>query len=354
MTEFNLSNVPSTTNSTDALLDACNNGVYYLTKIPSGWLYVNYIVGILTNIFLSLVGSAANLLVILAYFEKLRCREFNTTLLTYLATVDLLTSAIVQPLMISRHLLELLDEHSCTFWLVIRRLFEFTVPVSFLTVALITYERYQALFCPTKYRNPKLKRRIHRAMVAIWLFALATTCLRIFDFFSIVYFGLALLIILALFVANMTIYFKIGKMAVNYTKRRRTATVNSMNRQDSRKKLARDRRSTRTLFYVFLSLLLCYLPMAGAIMYTLITSEKGKTLGFLFGYLPWADTFAFLNSTLDPFIYCLRNPRLKNAVLGLIRRGHKQKGLQRGTRVNNALMFDSSSTQKNAKEPSNS
>lgn len=336
--------LPNTsTNSTAALYEACDNGVFYLTRVPSGGLHANYIALILANTVLSIVGSAANLLVILAYFKTLRRHEFNTTLLTYLAIVDLLTSAIVQPLMISRHVLELMDERSCVYWLVIRRLFEFTVPVSFLTVGLITYERYQALFSPVKYRSPKLKRRIKRAMVAVWLFTFVTSCLRVFDFFSIIYFGLALLIMVALFVANTTIYLKIGKMAANYTKQRRVTLMAAEVNGVTRKTFAKDRRSTRTMLYIFLSLFLCYLPMVGSILYALITGKESENLAFLFGYLPWAETFAFLNSTLDPFIYCLRNPRLKDAVIGLVCR-KQQKGDSGGNRVdNNVPMLNSSS-----------
>lgn len=332
----------SSTNSTAALYEACDNGVFYLTRTPSGGLHANYVALILANTVLSIVGSAANLLVILAYFKTLSRHEFNTTLLTYLAVVDLLTSVIVQPLMISRHVLELLGVRSCVYWLVIRRLFEFTVPVSFLTVGLITYERYQALFSPVKYRSPRLKRRIKRAMVAAWLFTLVTSCLRVFDFFSVIYFGLALLIMVALFVANTTIYLKIGKMAANYTKQRRdtmAATTNGITRQ---KTFAKDRRSTRTMLYIFLSLFLCYLPMAGSILYALITGKEGENLAFLFGYLPWSETFAFLNSTLDPFIYCLRNPRLKEAVVGLVYR-RQRRGDSGSSRVNSVPMLNSSS-----------
>lgn len=342
---------PPSNNSTAALYEACNNGVYYLTAAPSGGLQANYVALILANTSLSLVGSVANVLVILAYFKTLQRHEFNTTLLTYLAVVDLLTSAIVQPLMISRHVLELIDKYSCTYWLIIRRLFEFTVPVSFLTVGLITYERYKALFSPVKYRSPKLRRRIKRAIVVVWAFALVTSCLRVFDFFSIIYFALALLIILALFVANMTIYLKIGKMAAHYTKRRHTAIVKSTAGQDmTRKTFAKNRHSTRTMLYIFLSLFLCYLPIAGTILYALITGKQGETLAFLFGYLPWAETFAFLNSTLDPFIYCLRNPRLKNAVIELVCRQQKRRSDSDSKKMNSALMLNSSTVPKNEME----
>lgn len=355
MTEVN---PPGTsTNSTELLLEECKNGVFYLTKAPSGAYYVSYLVLIVYSIFASLIGAVANLLVILAYFKRLRRHEFNTTLLAFLAAVDLLITAVVQPLMISRHTLELFEEHSCLFWLIIRRLFEFSVPVSFLTVGLITYERYQALFCPIKYRSEKLRRRIKRAMVAIWIFAFVTTCLRMFEFFELIYFVLSLFIITALVVANTVIYFKIGKMAASYTKDRRTAMAKSVEGElDTRKILAKDKRSTRTLFYIFLSLFICYLPIAGAILYSLIAGDKGQqTMGFLFGYLAWADAFAFLNSTLDPFIYCLRNPRLKEAVIGLICLGRKRRDSRRGTGVRNTLMLqDSNSAQRNANDSRNS
>ena len=341
-------------NDSNSLVGQCQNGVYYLTKAPTGVFYYNYMINIVLSSIAAGVGTVANLLVIVAYFGTLRRHEFNTSLLAYLAVADLLITALVQPLMISRLTLELLDQHYCLYWLVIRRLFEFSVPVSFLSVGLITYERYQALFSPVKYRTSSLRRRIKIAMIVIWIFALVTTCLRIFDFFVVIYYFMALVIIIALVVANTVIYVKIGKMAAVYTKDRRATAQKLCDRESSRKIHAKDKRSTRTLFYIFLSLVICYLPMLGAILYTIINGqEKSQSMQFLFGYLPWADGFAFLNSTLDPFIYCLRNPRLKKAVLGcLCRRGYGKRDSCVEAGAKNSLMLQNSSSEK--KNPNDS
>ena len=341
-------------NVSDSLVEQCQNGVYFLTRAPTGVYYYNYLINIVLLGVAATVGCVANLLVIIAYFKTLRRHEFNTTLLAYLAAADLFITAVVQPLMISRLTLELFDKHYCLYWLAIRRLFEFSVPVSFLSVGLITYERYQALFSPVKYRTRSLRRRIKVAMIAIWLFALVTTSLRFFDFFVVIYYFMALFIIIALVVANSIIYVKIGKMASVYTRDRRATAQKLSDLRSSRKILAKDRRSTRTLFYIFLSLIVCYLPMLGAILYSIINGlEKSQSMQFLFGYLPWADAFAFLNSTLDPFIYCLRNPRLKNAVLGFVcGRSYTKRDscIEAGAR--NSLMLQNSSSDK--KSPNNS
>ncbi|CAB3984502.1 beta-2 adrenergic receptor-like [Paramuricea clavata] len=333
-------------NGSESLVELCQNGVYYLNKAPTGIYYYNYMANIVLSAIATAVGCVANLLVIIAYFKTFRRHEFNTTLLAYLATADLLITVLVQPLMISRLTLELFDQHYCLYWLVIRRLFEFSVPVSFLSVGLITYERYQALFCPVKYRTSSLRRRIKITMIIIWLFALVTTCLRFFHFFVVIYYFMALFIIIALVAANTVIYVKIGKMASVYTKDRRATAQKMCDTRSSRKILAKDKRSTRTLFYIFLSLVICYLPMLGAILYSVINGQS-HSMQFLFGYLPWADAFAFLNSTLDPFIYCLRNPKLKNAVLAFVcRRGYRKRDSCNEVGARNSLMLQNSSSDK--------
>lgn len=335
-------------NGSNSLVEQCQNGVYYLSTAPTGIYYYNYMINITFNGFSATVGCIANILVIMSYLKTLRRHEFNTTLLAYLATADFLITALVQPLMISRLTLELFDQHYCLYWLLIRRLFEFSVPVSFLSVGLITYERYQALFCPVKYRTSSLRRRIKIAMVIIWLFALVTTCLRFFDFFIVVYYFMALFIIVALVVANTVIYIKIGKMAAVYTKDRRASAKKLADVHISKRILAKDKRSTRTLFYIFLSLVICYLPILVAILYRIIKGQKNsKSMQFLFGYLPWADAFAFFNSTLDPFIYCLRNPRLKNAILAFAcRRGYRKRDSCVEAGARNSLMLQNSSSDK--------
>ena len=335
-------------NGSKSLVEQCQNGVYFLNQPPTGAYYYNYMVDIVFTGISTTVGCIANFLVLAAYFKALRRHEFNTTLLAYLAVADLLITALVQPLMISRLTLELLDQHYCSYWLVIRRLFEFSVPVSFLSVGLITYERYQALFSPVKYRSSALRRRIKIAMVAIWIFALVTTCLRFLEFFEVIYYFLALFIIITLVVANSVIYVKIGRMASVFSKDRRATAEKLSDTRSSRKILAKDKRSTRTLFYIFLSLIICYLPLLGAILYKIINGQqKSQSMQFLFGYLPWADAFAFLNSTLDPFIYCLRNPRLKNAVVDFIcRRGYRKRDSCIEAGAKNSLMLQNSSSDK--------
>jgi hypothetical protein len=170
---------------------------------------------------------------------------------------------------------------------------------------------------------------------------------------------MALFIIIALVVANTIIYIKIGKMASVYTRDRRATAQKLCDHHISRKILAKDKRSTRTLFYIFLSLIICYLPMLGAILYSIINGqgESSQSMQFLFGYLPWADAFAFLNSTLDPFIYCLRNPRLKDAVVGFVcRRGYRKRDscVEAGARGSLMLQNSSSAEKKSRNDSRNS
>lgn len=336
------------TNITDSLLSQCAYGGYYFTRSPTGFYYYNYIINIILGSMTALVGAVANFLVITAYMKTRQRQGFNTALLAYLAISDLLVTALAQPLMISRLILELQGENFCVYSLIIRRLFEFVIPVSFLSVGLITYERYEAIFSPVKYRSTSLRNRIKVIMLLIWLFALITMAMRFFKFFFFIYYFVALVIIIALVVANTIIYIKIGKMASDYTKDRREAAEKQCDLRSSKKIRAKDKRSTRTLFYIFFSLVICYIPMIAAMLYTVIKKEKSQSLQFLFGYLPWVDFVVCLNSTLDPFIYCLRNPRLKHAVLDFVCRGkYGKRDRSVDTAAKNSLMLqNSSSTEK--------
>ena len=68
-------------------------------------------------------------------------------------------------------------------------------------------------------------------------------------------------------------------------------------------------------FYMYLEFLVCNLPTTCVHIAFLISGES-TNIGPLWDY---ADTLVFLNSSLNPFIYCWKMTHIRHAVIDILR-----------------------------------
>ena len=67
--------------------------------------------------------------------------------------------------------------------------------------------------------------------------------------------------------------------------------------------------------YIFGALLICY---TRGMVILLIRTIKGNSPELLYNFYPWAENLIFLNSSLNPMIYCWRNREIRRAVFRVI------------------------------------
>jgi len=79
---------------------------------------------------------------------------------------------------------------------------------------------------------------------------------------------------------------------------------------------ARQRKSAVTTFYVFLVFLVCYLPVYCVAIALLIFVPPSTALIGLWAY---SVTLAFLNSPLNPVIYCWKMKHIRHAMTDVVR-----------------------------------
>ena len=78
---------------------------------------------------------------------------------------------------------------------------------------------------------------------------------------------------------------------------------------------ARLRKSAISAFYVYLVFFLCYLPqLCGFVVVTISDFNTGVKVFFLF-----STSLVFLNSALNPVIYCWKMRHIRRAVLDILR-----------------------------------
>ncbi|XP_028407938.1 histamine H2 receptor-like [Dendronephthya gigantea] len=275
---------------------------------------------IVVNLFLLVFIILGNITVIMAYFRNTTLQSVPNMLLITLAFTDLFVGIVAQPLFIAILVRDVLGAKPlCWLALLSSVTLKFCGGASFMTLSLIiSLERYFAICYPLKHRGWITKIRLKRAVGALWSFLLALTgslLLRksykaYFMILSILTFtGVALT---AFSCCGILIKLKMSWQkiipTVNIVGQIRGRSAASLTLNDVRKN---DYKIAVTLFYIIGAIVVCYTPMFAAVVYAQVKSRDKLYLKYFY---PIAMTLIFLNSLLNPVIYCLRNRRFTNAI----------------------------------------
>ena len=277
------------------------------------------------NIFLAIAASLGNALILIALHKVTSIYPPTKLLFRCLAVTDLLVGLISQPLYVT-FLFRFFTAWNVNNTAIMRadNFFSFLLPaVSILTSAAISVDRLLALLLGLKYRLTVTLRRVWLVIVCFWLIsALGATVSIIYEhpilpeispwlFSSLLTFSL---------LVSVLSYVKIFK-----TLRYRQVQVHCNSQQGQRPNgggnqlnIARYKKTVYSIAWVQLALLICYLP------YNLISFLEllGKLLlsseiGILWELFV---TLIYLNSSLNPALYCWRIRDVKQEVKNIIRK----------------------------------
>ena len=162
----------------------------------------------------SVLSTLGNGLVVYVYVKQKALQRANTLLLICLAFLDFVTAVVLEPLYVVRLLSEIFGFTSCVYILIVRRLLEYLRPVSFMTLALITIERYLALFKPITHRKMVTKRRLLHVVLLIWFVWFMIIFIRsFFPRITSAFYTFFTFVAFTLLAGNLIMYCKIGKLA---------------------------------------------------------------------------------------------------------------------------------------------
>lgn len=273
---------------------------------------------------LAVLGNGLVLVVIL----KFSSLYTNSNILIFsLATTDILVGLVVQPSFLAYIASKIKLNFSCEA--LISYLFTeiFCLGLSIFMLCLVCCDRYFAIMFPYKYLTYATKTRVIKIVAICWgtWFAFNVICraLRVKndEFFSPV----ASVVISASFILNIILNFKIFRV-VRLHKRQilshKQATLprGKLERSGQDKDVPRarlpDTRLAITVLLISGVLILCYLPLMLTSVADMIVDEDD-----LFDHViyPLVETVAFLNSSLNPFLYCLRFRELRRKVGQVLR-----------------------------------
>lgn len=249
------------------------------------------------------LGNAA---ILTAIYKTSTLHSSTNILLASLAASDLAVGAIAQPLFILYHLPFVSDSQD--FFDITKIIFSilsyWLCSVSFASVTAVGIDRLLALELHLRYKDIITSSKTWFLVVSIWI-----TCgllAGIKQWNDKIFFNVLALLILACLFATFLVYFQIYRIA-----RRHRVQIHAQELSTSVGNLIameRLKKSALNIFYVYCFFLLCYAPYLGTVISLLVLRKR---LGVLFNI---TVTIVYVNSSLNPGLYCWRIRDIRKAV----------------------------------------
>ena len=267
------------------------------------------------NILFSITASLGNILILIALRKVTSIHPPTKLLFQCLAITDLGVGLISQPLMAT--LMLMADNIDIKIWKIcLKLLSSLSIPfcgVSVFASTALSVDRLLALFLG--YRHVVTLKRI-RAVLASGCLALLLTVL-VWNFRTkpagiIITIFLTLCLIISLFSYTKIVL----RLRQHQSSVRDNAQQGQANTGGSPLNLERYKRTVVSVALVHLALVICYLPFN---IFNTLIHLKGIHPNIYFLY-HFTTTLLFLNSSLNPFLYCWRIKEIRQAVKATTRR----------------------------------
>ncbi|XP_022780071.1 melanocyte-stimulating hormone receptor-like [Stylophora pistillata] len=275
-------------------------------------LRFTYISNSILNSLLSHSAIMLNIVTIYAIRKTSSFPKTLKTLLLSLAVSDIGVGCLVQPFYTSLLIKNLVEEiPSCNTF----NMFGITLGLfsmaSFLGVVAVSVDRFLAVQLHLRYQELVTHKRVVAVVISIWLLSVFLTSWILWVPF-LVHSIFLIIFGLSFFLVTTTVYLKIY-MTVRHHKKQ----IQSLQRlrQVEMANTVNVLKSALGIFYVYLVFVACYLPymMCLVLADTTVTNNSTKVLYF-FSY-----TFLFMNSSLNPVIYCWKMRHIRHAIMDTLR-----------------------------------
>ena len=270
-------------------------------------LYPSYIANSAFNAFLCYTAVMLNSVTIYAIRKTSSLPKTLKTLLLSLVLSDLGVGFICQPFYVTLLVKWLQRDHSVctTAFTVIRILFTLA---SFLGVTALSADRFLAIHLHLRYKALVTHKRVLTVVISIWVFSLFISLNNLWIPWinSVVLAIIVAVCFISAAIVHCKIYFAIEALQVQ----QRSALSGEMMTN-----VATLKNAAVSSLYLYLVFLGCYLP-GSSILFAILVSGSNATISCLSLY---SLTLVFLNSSLNPLIYCWKMRHIRNVFMHIIR-----------------------------------
>ena len=260
------------------------------------------IINCVLNVPLILVAVIGNTLVLSSILKTPSLRSPSTVFLSSLAVSDLVVGLVVQPVYIAN---ELTNDSLYA----IRNTTAFSAcAVSLFTITAISVDRFLAIHYHMRYANLMTPNRALYTSVTLWFLSFLLSFLTFWEV-NTYYFAAAVSIVVCVFLSTFC-YVRIYTIARHHLlqiQAQQQAVESSS--VENNQTLQLSTKSAKNTFIYYIVMLLCYTPLFIAMIMLGISHIQLTSAWIL------AETLTFMNSSINPFLYCWRLPYLRAAVV---------------------------------------
>ena len=269
------------------------------------------------NTFLSITAVLGNTLILVALHKESSLHPPSKLLLRSLAITDLLVGIIVEPLNVA-YLMSVRSKRwdICYNVYVALLLASYILcAVSLLVLTAISVDRLLALWLGLRYRQVVTLRSVYITVIVMWVLPIVATTSYIWNpqlLLLLLYIHLSLCLSIIIFS-----YMKIFFMLRHYQIQAEINVAQEQPRQAIPLNIARYRKAVYSALWVQFTLFICYLPFGITQALTDLKSVRFSSSVYL--AKTFSFTFVFLNSALNPLLYCWKIKEVREAVREVIR-----------------------------------
>ena len=277
------------------------------------WSYLTLCV---LNAFLSYSATMLNIVAIYAIRKTSSLSKTLKTLLLSLAVSDLGVGLLAQPMFVayvmdSKQNNETNESYSAIHIACLIAI-NFFFSASLLSVMALCAERFLAIHLHLRYQELVTCKRVAAVVVSIWVISALISLIRFFIPKNIMYVSFVIIISACIVTATSLSV----KLYLTLRRHINQIQVPQVAQNDQGESVQRKRKSAMASLYVYLVFIVCYLPNICRLFITAAIPEPRIDVRHLQFY---TLTLVFLNSTLNPLIYCWKMKRIQHTIVGTLR-----------------------------------
>ena len=257
-----------------------------------------------------------NIVTIYAIHKTSAIAKTLKTLLLSLACSDVAVGLFSQPIYTFFLVKWLHLEHiNCNTYQVLNIAVFLFLAASFLGVVAVGVDRFLAVHLHLRYQELVTHRRVVVVVIGKWLCSAFVSLMIFWGLLStqqlINLVGAALGFIIAL-VVYIRLYFTVRR----HKNQIQCMQIQEVTHSDEIKNFIALIKSTVSIFYVYLLLLICYLPF---FIFSAVMRMYGSSIALKQFFL-YSMTLVFSNSSLNPVIYCWKMRHVRHAIMNILRK----------------------------------
>ena len=268
------------------------------------------------NIFLTYTAIMLNIVTIYAIYKTSTMPKTLKTLLLSLACSDVAVGLFSQPLY-TFFLINWLRLHNpgCNTQQVRTISSSLFSTASFLSVVTVSVDRFLAVHFHLRYQELVTQRRVVIVVIGIWVHSAFVSLMILWGLLStrdLINTVIGAFSLIITFVVYIRIYLTVRR----HKNQIRSMQIRDETQSEELKSFIVLIKSTVGIFYVYLVFLICYLPflICMAVIPIYGSSIVLKKL-FLFSL-----TLMYLNSSLNPVVYCWKMKHIRHAIIDILRK----------------------------------